>query len=205
MVRTIIQMLISSKNKPYYLLLILPIIILNVVLYHNVLNFTILLLVNYVATFSSLILSFELLKQEEGSDIFAYLKVLKGENALLMYRTRAIFLVSSIFTIITSMVINGIYLKDIYVMQQAVYLALILLGNYFYTYFLQYLFANVCNLLFRNSIIIAVSALSMLSLMTRSVATYSMYVTIIGLFLAVTYMNRRLTDELKRESKEDKY
>lgn len=205
MSRTIIQMLLSSKNKLYYLLLILPIVILNVILYNNTLNFTVLLLVNYVATFSSLILSFELLKQEEGSDIFCYLKTLKSENALLLYRTRAIFWISSTLTIITSLIINAIYIKDIYIMQQSLYLILIICGNFFYIYFLQYLFANVSNLLFRNSIITAVTALSMLSLMTRSVPTYIMYVTIIGLFLAVTYMNRRLTDELKRESKEEKY
>lgn len=203
MVRTIIHMLVSSKYKVYYLLSIIPIIILNVLLHNNILNFTILLLVNYIATFSSLILSFELLKQEEGTDIFAYLKILKSENELLMYRTKSIFFISSILTVITSVTINAIYLKDINVIQQTVYLVLILLGNYFFTYFLQYLIANVSKLLFRNAIITAVTLLSMLSLMTRNMPTYIMYVTIIGLFLAVTYMNNLLLDELKREAKED--
>lgn len=200
MVKTILQMLVSSRNKYYYLILIIPVIILNILIYQNVLNFTILLLVNYIATFSSLIISLEILIQEEGTNIFSYLKTLKGENYVMMYRTTSIFIVSSILTVITSVSVNLVYAKDIYAVQQLIYLALILLADFFYIYFLQYIFTNISNTMFRNTVITGVTSIAMLSLMTRSMATYMMFVTITGLFLAVTFMNRRLTEELKREA-----
>lgn len=206
MARTILQMLLSSRNKFYYLIIIvLPIIVLNVLIYNNVLNFSILLLVDYVATLSSLVMSLEILIQEEGTKVYSYLKTLKSENYIMLYRTVSIFSISALLTIAMSLVMNSIYIKEVYVVQQMIYLILILLANFFYIYFLQYLFVNINNILMRNSIITIVTAMSMLSLMTRSLATYMMYVTITGLFLAVTFMNRRLAEELKREKAVNKY
>lgn len=206
MSKTILQMMFSSRNKFIYLIiLVVPSIILNILIYNNVLNFTILLLVNFIATFSSLIISLEVLIQEEGTKVYSYLKMLKSENFLMMYRTVSIFAISSTLTIITWFIMNTLYIKHIFIVQQIIYLFLILFANFFYIYFLQYLFVNIRNALMRNSIIIVVTTISMLSLMTRSLATYMMYVTIIGLFLAVTFMNRRLTEELKREANKNKY
>lgn len=201
MSKTILQMLFSSKNKGYYIfIMVIPVLFLSILLYNNVLNFTILLLVDYVATLSSLVMSLELLLQEEGTKVYSYLKTLKSENYIMMYRTISIFVLSSVLTIAVSLIFNLIYLKDVYVIQQLIYLGLILLANFFYIYFLQYLSINITNILMRNSIIMIVTAISLLSLMTRSLSTYTMYVTITGLFLAVTFMNKRLAEELKRDN-----
>lgn len=201
MSKTILQMFISSRNKFIYLfILVIPSILIVITIHNNVLNFTVLLLVNFIATFTSLILSLEILIQEEGTKVYSYLKTLRSENFLMMYRTASIFAISSVLTLFTWFMLNGIYAKDINIIQQTIYLILILFGNFFYIYFLQYLFVNIKNALLRNSILTGVTAISMLSLMTRDLATYTTYVTIIGLFLAVTFMNRRLTEELKREA-----
>lgn len=201
MSKTILQMLFSSRNTGYYILImVIPVLVLSILLYNNVLNFTILLLVDCVAISSSLVMSLELLLREDGTKIYSYLKTLKSENYIMMYRTVSIFVLSSVLTIIVSLVFNLIYIKDIYIIQQLIYLVLILLANFFYIYFLQYLSINVTNILIRNSIVTIVTAISLLSLMTRNLASYTMYVTITGLFLAVTFMNKRLTEELKRDN-----
>lgn len=199
MSKTIIQMLMNSKYKYYYLLFNIPAAILVVLIHVNTLNYTILSLVNYVAIVTSLILNLELQNYERGSDIYSYLTALKSENYLMVYRTASIFWVSSSLTVATSLIINLVYVQDIYIAQQAVYLIFILFANFFYIYFIQYLLINVQNQLFRDTAIVVITSVSMLSLMTRSLTTFMMYVTIIGLFLAVTCINRRISEELKRE------
>lgn len=206
MTKTIVQMLLSSRNKLIYLMiLIVPTVFLNIIIYNNTLNFSILLLVNFIATFSSLIISFEIISRERGINLYSYLKVLKNENFVMLYRTFSIFWISSVLTVITWLIMILIYAKSIFIGQQIIYLLLILLANLFYIYFLQYLLVSIKNVLVRNSTIFAVTSISMLSLMTRSMATFMMYATITGLFLAVTFMNRRLTEELKREASKKKY
>lgn len=204
MSKTIIGMVLNSKYRfAYFLILVLPIIIINFFIYHNTLNFTILLLINFIATFLSLILNLEMTIQEEGTRVYNYLKTLRSENYVIIYRTVSICSIIIPITILTSLIINFIYIREINPVQQFIYLVLIIFANFFYTYFIQYLAINFKNILLRNVIIISITAASMLSIMTRSMATYIMFVTVLGLFLAVTFMNRRLIDELKREEDND--
>ncbi|WOO87456.1 hypothetical protein RZE82_00525 [Mollicutes bacterium LVI A0039] len=203
MSKTIFNMLVNSKYRALYLaLFVLISIILNVYIYLDPLNFSILLYISFVATYISLVLSFEVSIQESRNFMYDYLKTLKGENFVMTYRSVAIFNWSAPITIFMSILLNTIYIKDVYITQQLIYLALILLCNYFYIYFLQYVSVNIKNELVRNTVITAVTLISLLSLMTRSLSTYLIFVTITGLFLAITYMNRRLGEELKRESDE---
>lgn len=204
MSKTIIAMVLNSKYRfAYLLILVLPILIISYFIYHNTLNFTILLLINFIATFISLILNLEIMIQEEGTRVYNYLKTLRSENYVIIYRTISICTIIVPITILTSFIVNIIYLHEINPVQQAIYLVLIIFANFFYTYFIQYLAINFKNVLFRNIVIISITVASMLSIMTRSMATYIMFVTVLGLFLAVTFMNRRLIDELKREEDND--
>lgn len=192
-------MVLNSKYKYYYLLLFIPVVVFLIFIHFNTLNYTILRLVNYVAISSSLLFSIELRSHEGDSNTYEYLTNMKSENYVMMYRTISIFWISGTLTIFTSLAVNLAYLKDVYIGQQIIYLIFILFSTFFYLYFLQYFLINIQNRLFRNSVIISVTLISSLSLMTRSLTTYLMYVTIIGLFLAVTCMNRRLSQQLKRE------
>lgn len=204
MVKTLFDILASSRNKIIYLLILfIPSLLLIDYINNNPLNFSILLMVTYTATITSLIISLELAIQEEGSKVFDYLRLIKSENYVILYRTTSIFYISTVLTLITSIVLNLVYIEHINIAQQILYLMLIVISNYFYIYFLQYVAVNIKFGIIRNVIIIVVTTISLLSLMTKSLSTYLMFVTVFGLFLAVTFMNRRLSDELKRERDKD--
>lgn len=200
MVKTLLDILAASSNKVIYMLILaIPSILLIDYIYKNPLNFSILLMIIYIATITSLLISLELAIQEEGSKVFDYLRLIKSENYVILYRTTSIFYISTVLTLITSLLLNLVFIEHTNIPQQILYLILIVLSNYFYTYFLQYVALNIKFGIVRNVIIITVTALSILSLMTKSLSTYLMFVTVFGLFLAVTFMNRRLSDELKRK------
>lgn len=206
MSKTIINMVFRSRLKFVYLaIILLPSIAIGIHIYNTTLNFSILLLVAFIATFSSLIITLEILIQEEGTKVYSYLKILRDENYVMIYRTLGIYNISFPLTVLTFFTVNLIYIKEINVIQQLIYLVLIVTSNFFYIYFLQYVSVNLTNVLIRNVVIISVTGISILSLMTRSLSTYIMFVTMIGLFFAVTVMNRRLSEELKREEHEKKY
>lgn len=206
MSKTIINMVFRSRLKFVYLaIILLPSIAIGIHIYNTTLNFSILLLVAFIATFSSLIITLEILIQEEGTKVYSYLKILRDENYVMIYRTLGIYNISFPLTVFTFFTVNLIYIKEINVIQQLIYLVLIVTSNFFYIYFLQYVSVNLTNVLIRNVVIISVTGISILSLMTRSLSTYIMFVTMIGLFFAVTVMNRRLSEELKREEHEKKY
>ncbi len=199
MVKTILNMLWQSNYKFFYFLIILiPSIFLNIHIYNTLLNFPILLFVCFIPTFVSLIITIEILIEEEGTKIFDYLILMKSENYVMVYRTLSIFAITAPITIVTSLIENTIYFTHVNIVQQLIYVVLILISNLFYIYFLQYVTININNMLLRNSIIISVTGISMLSLMTRSLPTYLMFITMIGLFFAVTFMNRRFSEEFKR-------
>lgn len=200
MVKTLLDILAASSNKVIYMLILaIPSILLVDYIYKNPLNFSILLMIIYIATITSLLISLELAIQEEGSKVFDYLRLIKSENYVILYRTTSIFYISTVLTLITSLLLNLVFIEHTNIPQQILYLILIVLSNYFYTYFLQYVALNIKFGIVRNVIIITVTALSILSLMTKSLSTYLMFVTVFGLFLAVIFMNRRLSDELKRK------
>ncbi len=200
MVKTLLDILASSSNKVMYMLILaIPSVLLIDHIYTNPLNFSILLMIIYIATITSLLISLELAIQDEGSKVFDYMCLIKSENYVILYRTTSIFYISTALTLITSLLLNLVFIEHIYIPQQILYLILIIISNYFYTYFLQYVSLNIKFGIVRNVIIITVTALSILSLMTKSLSTYLMFVTVFGLFLAVTFMNRRLSDELKRK------
>lgn len=199
MVMTILNMLWQSNYKFFYVLIILiPSIFLNLHIYNTLLNFPIFLFVCFIPTFLSLIITIEILIEEEGTKIFDYLILMKSENYVMVYRTLSIFAITAPLTILTSLIENAIYFTHVNAVQQVIYLILILINNLFYIYFLQYVTINLKNMLLRNSIIISVTGISMLALMTRSLPTYLMFITMIGLFFAVTFMNRRFSEEFKR-------
>lgn len=206
MSKTILNMITHSKYRYAYLLIILiPSILINIYIYTSTLNFAILLFINFIATFTSLIITLEILIQEEGTKVYNYLRTLRSENYVMYYRTISIFNISSILTLISGILMYIIYFNYINAIQQIIYLILMIICNFFYIYFLQYVVVNINNILVRNIIIIAVTGISMLALMTRNLSTYLMFVTTIGLFFAVTSMNRRLSEELKREKSNHKY
>lgn len=201
MSKTILAMLINSKFKLVYtIFFLLPIVSVNIYIYTSKYNFSILMFINIVALIISAILSFELNYHENGTTIFNYLKTLKGENYVYLYRTWSIFKIAAVVTILSSLVINIIYAQYTLVFQQITYLSLILLSLFFYTYFLQYALLSLHNILFRNVIILSVSIISLLALMTRNLLNYLMFVSVLGLFFAISILNRRLTNELKRSN-----
>lgn len=202
MTTTLIQMVLSSKNKLYYILVLgIPIIIISMFIYIYPYNFTILLLLDYIAVMSSIVLTIELFIQEKNISTYLYLTTMKSENFVMLYRTFSIFIISGCLTLIVSLAINILYYQEIFILQQALYVPLILIADFFYIYLLQYLAINITNILVRNIVVIIVGAISLLSLMTRSLTNFIIFITITGLFLAVTFMNRRLTEELKQEQR----
>lgn len=198
MIKTLITMIKNSKLKIIYLVsLISVIIIFNIAIYNNILNFTILMLIQSVAILTTLILYYELITTKNLDSIYSYLKTIKSTNYILSHCSISIFCLTTPFIIITSFFMNAIYINDIFIIQQVVYLLLILIGNLFYTYFLLYIAINVNNKIIANCLVCSVTIISLLSLITRNLSTFLMYIVTLGLFVSISIIKKRFNSELK--------
>lgn len=202
MFKTIIHIFKQSKFLGFESLIFGVIFLyLNLILHANPLNFTILLTILFVASYLSFIMCMELYYQEEENNVYKYLKILKPENEVALYRVKTIYLVSSTAAVVIAIVLNIIYIDKTLLFIQMIYLVLILIWNFFYIHFLQYMYIYINNGLLRNSIMICVSIISIIALMTKSLTTFVVIIIILSQFFAVTFMNRQIGNDIVNEEK----
>lgn len=206
MTKTILNMVLKSKFRLLYLAVFIVLAtFINIQIYGNPLNFSILLFISFVAIYVSLVLSYEIYIHEQGVQWFEYFKTLKGENYIMWYRTKSIFIITVPITVLSSIIMNTIYFKHIFVSQQITYLILIIISTFFYIHFVQFILLNISSVIIRNTIISSVTIIAMLSLFTKNIPSYLMFLNVLGLFLAITFMNRRLADQLRREKSSEEH
>lgn len=169
---------------------------LNLILHANPLNFTILLIIHFVALYLSFIMCMELYYQDVENNVYQYLKILKPENEVSLYRVKTIYIVSSIVATFIAIVLNIIYIDKTVFFLQMIYFILILIWNFFYIHFLLYMYIYINNGLLRNSIMICVSLISIIALMTKSLITFVVIIIILSQFFAVTFMNRQIGNNI---------
>ncbi len=193
MTNTILSLINKSKYKNYYYLsLIVPFILFNILIYYQVFSFTILLLIIYISITSIHIMCFELTINDLDSSQYDYLQVIKSENYIYLYRMISVFGLSSLIAICTSLIMNIIYFDESFIGLQLLYLIIILITNLFFTYFVLFVMKNINNVLLRNSLLLSISLIAMLSLMTRNLFIFIVYGMTLILFFLISFLTRRI-------------
>ncbi len=203
MTKLYIKMILNANNRFLYLIIYtFPITYLFLKNLISPMNYNILLLILLASMLLAIIVNEEVYVQEGGTKIISYLRILESETALYINKTSAAWLIVSCATLFTALFVLLIFKQFILISLFISYVIINLLFNFFYCYFLLYLTININTVILRNTIIFAVSFIVLLSLLTKSIVTYMSFVALLGLFMAITIINRRLVEQLKREEDE---
>lgn len=203
MTRLIIQMLLISNNWPIYIIIYaLPITFLSYRIYEEPMNYNSLFFMLVISIITAILVNEEVRYQEGGNKVHNYLRILESENYIYLSKTLSMFYIVSFTSLLVFLPINIIYRGQLLLSLQITYLFITLIFNFFFTYFVLYSYNNIKNAIYRNALISSVVFITNLALMTKNVITYATIVALLGLFLAISVVNRRLSDELKREDDE---
>lgn len=203
MTRLIIQMLLISNNWPIYIVIYaLPIAFLSYRIYEEPMNYNSLFFMLVISIITAILVNEEVRYQEGGNKVHNYLRILESENYIYLSKTLSMFYIVSFTSLLIFLPINIIYRGQLLLSLQITYLFITIIFNFFFTYFVLYSNNNIKNAIYRNALISSVVFITILALMTKNVITYATIVALLGLFLAISVVNRRLSDELKREDDE---
>lgn len=200
MIKYILLMVLNSRYLGLYLsIYTLVTFFFTISLYMQPLNFTALTFVLVISILTSLFVCNEVLLQESGHNVHNYISYIESENRSYFIHTSAIYFITLAISLSLFIILNIVFFENLILSIQLSYMAIFAIFEFCYVYFLQYCMHVFDNTFVRRLTISSVSLICVLSLITKSIITFLTVVSLCGLFMAATVINRKLVYELRKE------